>query len=1711
MGNSWSLASPSAGSAGIDVPELADIVHERSLGSGRFMKSIRARHHDGVVLAKVTVKPSQDTTLQDYRDRILQERDKLRDVPNALGFERAFENGLNGFLVRQYLHSSLYDRLSTRPFLEDIEKRWLAFQLLCALRDCHARDVYHGDIKTENMIVTSWNWLYLTDFTGSFKPKQLNETNPANFSYYFDQSGRRTCYIAPERFVPKDDLVNDGFVGKLTWSMDVFSAGCVIAEMFLETPIFSLSQLFKYRRGEFDPAISHLSRIPDQGLREMLSSMIHLDPQKRYSAEQYLDFYKGKVFPEYFYSFLHQYMELITDPSNGRAPISGALKNLGEADDRIDRVYYDFDKISYFLGYHENKTSSPITRFTPRLGLGLFPVRLNVPNNERYVATVPQPTDDDGSLIFLTLVAGSLRNTARAASKIRACDVLLAFSERLTDEAKLDRVLPYLMTLLNDDVDLVAISALRTVTQLLALVTVITPVNAHVFPEYIMPRMQVFLSGASRQPIMGKERREPSALVRATYASCLGSLATSASKFLELTAIMRAEGSISTVDPELEAGSDSGAAYDGLFDNAQGELVELFETHAKALVEDPDASVRRAFLSSVPELCMFFGSAESNDIILTHLNTYLNDRDWMLKCAFFDTIVGIAAFLGSTSLEEFSLPLMVQAVTDPEEHVVQAALHSLAELANLGLISKAKTWELVDVVGRFTMHPNIWIRGSAAEYLASAAKLLSPADIRCIVLPLVRPFLKAAIIPDFSDLALLDALKKPLSRTVFDLALSWAQKTDRGLFWKAVRQQKQSTFTIASTALAIRSARETQPQTLNKVARNDEDEQWLTRLRNMGMTTEDEFKLLALREFIWRLSQMKNRDSINQDTSTTPLNTIIALRSLNVKMQTIMFDEAATIEEPIWQQRQVHDLDKGPYTIADALLDASMTIDEPVGRRRRAAMNAHRSRFGSRGGAVSPRTANSPAQTQPSSPVGSPGGYEESRRTSSLSRGRRVHDDDTSISDAPYASRRAIRHQSSALDLLNRKDSGRSVAETGTTEANAFGQVEGPFAQNTPPRISIPDNISENDKFSNRLRAAHTYEGNDPSILKMLDNMYIDNYPHDIAEFGPLVTPVTRRKVSKAASAAAGGNPGDEAWKPAGKLVATFSEHTGAINRVIPSPDHQFFITGGDDGCVKVWDSARLERNVTHRSRQTHRHAPGARVVALCFIENTHTFVSCATDGRVHVVKVDTATTSSSGANNNSPNNSNNTNTNNASTTTTNNPTTNNYATTKYIRLRLLREYQLPAGEHAVWCEHFKQDLASVLVLATSRSRVLGIDLRTMALLYALENPVRHGCPTCFVIDRRRNWLLLGTSHGVLDLWDLRFRLRLKAWGLSGSCGGGGGGGGSHNSARPEPVYRLALHPTKGRGKWVCVAGGTGRGGEVTVWDLEKTQCREVYRCGSPFSSSPSAPPPSSGGSSSNTTTILKDVPKEYKPWDVDEDKPEGMLGRFATATATNSSHNNTGSSVDLPSSATTAPVPPTPAAPADIATTTADRGVRAMVVGAGAMEDQRDVRYGYLVTGGSDRRLRFWDVFRIENSSVFSGSGVGGGGSSVIGEDGSSSSSVNSAGGGGGGGMMMSKPVFVSTALPSQPGLVLNLERWPRSGGGGGAGAGGAGAGGKSGGGGGGSSAREKPPRHSVISAEQAQLLRSHLDAILDVAVLELPYTMTVSVDRSGVIFVFQ
>ena len=67
MGQGFSLATPSAGSASIDVPELKDVHYERSIGDGKLMKSVRARHENGIVLVKVVVKPHHEIKLKEYR------------------------------------------------------------------------------------------------------------------------------------------------------------------------------------------------------------------------------------------------------------------------------------------------------------------------------------------------------------------------------------------------------------------------------------------------------------------------------------------------------------------------------------------------------------------------------------------------------------------------------------------------------------------------------------------------------------------------------------------------------------------------------------------------------------------------------------------------------------------------------------------------------------------------------------------------------------------------------------------------------------------------------------------------------------------------------------------------------------------------------------------------------------------------------------------------------------------------------------------------------------------------------------------------------------------------------------------------------------------------------------------------------------------------------------------------------------------------------------------------------------------------------------------------------------------------------------------------------------------------------------------------------------------------------------------------------------
>lgn len=116
--------------------------------------------------------------------------------------------------------------------------------------------------------------MFLTDFA-SFKPTFLPLDDPSTFSYFFDTSSRRSCYVAPERFYSADSntlkrnqtLEAGKTADQVTEAMDVFALGCVFAELWMEgTPPFTLSQLFKYREGLYSPE-SYLAEIDDVEIR----------------------------------------------------------------------------------------------------------------------------------------------------------------------------------------------------------------------------------------------------------------------------------------------------------------------------------------------------------------------------------------------------------------------------------------------------------------------------------------------------------------------------------------------------------------------------------------------------------------------------------------------------------------------------------------------------------------------------------------------------------------------------------------------------------------------------------------------------------------------------------------------------------------------------------------------------------------------------------------------------------------------------------------------------------------------------------------------------------------------------------------------------------------------------------------------------------------------------------------------------------------------------------------------------------------------------------------------------------------------------------------------------------------------------------------------------------------------------------------------------
>lgn len=790
--------------------DLSDFEFDCSLGSTRFFKVARAKHKEGLCVVKVFAIQDPSLPLKTYQDQLIQIKNRLVGAPNVLPFNYSILTEKASLLIRPFIKDNLYDRISTRPFLDIIEKKWIVFQLLSALNQCHSVKVCHGDIKTENVMVTGWNWVLLTDIA-SFKPAILPEDNPADFNFFFDTSRRRSCYIAPERFLDSrqaDQMLSKGLSsagnglrqsnsgdpslpdmdlvrhqqGNLTPEMDVFSAGCVIAELFNEgNRLFDLSELLSYRNGDFDPSTT-LSKIEDSSIKELVQQMISKDSKSRLSASEFMNKYRGVIFPEQFYTFLKNYMR------------NFSMLPVLTADEKIARIKRDIDQILKEL----------------------------LPTNDADDISTP---DEDGCLVIIvSLLTSCIRNCKYCVSKLTVLELLLKIARHVSDEIILERLLPYMLFLVNDPLPQVRAQALKILSQCLQLVRSLPRSDANIFPEYVLPSLSWLT-------------QDQEVIVRIAYAENIASLAETALKFLEMAQLDYA-------NQENSEDDDSPIQYQGSYDTELQALHELIQRKVVTLLSDPENIVKQTLLENgITQLCVFFGRQKANDVLLSHMITFLNDKqDWQLRGAFFDSIVGVAAYVGWQSLVMLR-PLLEQGFSDTEEFVVCKALNALTCLAELGLLQKPTLQELLSEIVPFLCHPNMWIRYGAVGFVAVVAKTLNVADVHCNLLPLLQPFLKQPIVQVDKEVILVSLLKEPINRSVYDFIIKsqhvvglFDSLQDRQLVRNLCRPGQRPNYHITDEALV-------------PVFR---------KLHSQGITEEDEDKLLFLRDIILKLHRAKS-------------------------------------------------------------------------------------------------------------------------------------------------------------------------------------------------------------------------------------------------------------------------------------------------------------------------------------------------------------------------------------------------------------------------------------------------------------------------------------------------------------------------------------------------------------------------------------------------------------------------------------------------------------------------------------------------------------------------------------------------------------------------------------------------------------------------------------------------------------------------------------
>jgi mitogen-activated protein kinase 15 len=134
------------------------------------------------------------------------------------------ENDRDIYLVFDFMDTDLHAVIRAN-ILEDIHKQYIIYQVLKCLKFMHSANLLHRDLKPSNLLLNSECHVKVADFGLA---RSLDTKEP-------DQTPILTDYVATRWYRAPEILLGSN---KYTKGVDMWSLGCILAELLLGKPVF---------------------------------------------------------------------------------------------------------------------------------------------------------------------------------------------------------------------------------------------------------------------------------------------------------------------------------------------------------------------------------------------------------------------------------------------------------------------------------------------------------------------------------------------------------------------------------------------------------------------------------------------------------------------------------------------------------------------------------------------------------------------------------------------------------------------------------------------------------------------------------------------------------------------------------------------------------------------------------------------------------------------------------------------------------------------------------------------------------------------------------------------------------------------------------------------------------------------------------------------------------------------------------------------------------------------------------------------------------------------------------------------------------------------------------------------------------------------------------------------------------------------------------